>query len=229
MKVFAISDLHLAQSVEKPMDIFGGEWDGYFQKIEADWKSRVCDEDLVLLGGDISWGMRLDEAQADFDLISPFPGKKVVVRGNHDYWWSSLAKISARFSGFTFIQNNAVKFGKVVVAGSRGWSIPTAKSSEEDKKIYAHELLRLKMSLDAAKAKLTDDDVLIALLHFPPFEADFSDTEMTALLEEYGVNIATYGHLHGKGVRAVRKTQKNGVTYYLTSCDLIGNTLVEIL
>ncbi|HKL94662.1 MAG TPA: metallophosphoesterase [Clostridia bacterium] len=228
MKVFAISDLHLSTSVEKPMDIFGEEWQGHFEKIKTDWNARVLDEDIVLLGGDMSWGQTLDEAQSDFDLLKDLKGKKIVLRGNHDYWWSSLSKIKSRFPNFTFLQNNAVKIGNIIVAGTRGWSLANEKSNEEDKKIYARELLRLELSLKCATDKLNEGDILIALLHYPPFEVNFADTEITKLLEKYGVKFATYGHLHGKNVRVAPKLEKNNITYFLTSCDLINNTLVEV-
>ena len=228
MKVFAISDLHLSTSVEKPMDIFGEEWQGHFEKIKTDWNARVLDEDIVLLGGDMSWGQTLDEAQSDFDLLKDLKGKKIVLRGNHDYWWSSLSKIKSRFPNFTFLQNNAVKIGNIIVAGTRGWSLANEKSNEEDKKIYARELLRLELSLKCATDKLYEGDILIALLHYPPFEVNFADTEITKLLEKYGVKFATYGHLHGKNVRVAPKIEKNNITYFLTSCDLINNTLVEV-
>ncbi|MDD4839097.1 MAG: metallophosphoesterase [Clostridia bacterium] len=229
MKVFAISDLHLSTSVEKPMDIFGEEWQGYFEKIKTDWGQRVSDDDLVLLGGDISWGQTLDQAQADFDLLKNLSGKKIVLRGNHDYWWSSLSKIQSRFPDCTFLQNNAIKAGNVVVAGSRGWTIANDNSSDDDKKIFARELVRLELSLKCGQEKMEEGDILIALLHYPPFDATFADTEVTKLLEAYGVKIATYGHLHGKNVRLEPKFEKNGISYLLTSCDLINNTLVEVV
>lgn len=228
MKVFAISDLHLSTSVEKPMDIFGEKWQGHFEKIKADWDNRVDDKDIVLLGGDMSWAKTLDEAQSDFDLLKELKGKKIVLRGNHDFWWASLSKVKARFPDFVFLQNNAEKFGNVVIAGSRGWSIASEKSNDDDKKIYARELQRLELSLKCAKEKQNTDDVLIALLHYPPFEPDFRDTEVTKMLESYGVNFATYGHLHGKNVRVAKRITRNGITYFLTSCDLVCNELVEI-
>lgn len=229
MNVFAISDLHLSESVEKPMDIFGGEWEGHFGKIKEDWEERVTDGDLVLIGGDTSWGLKLEEAKADFDLIQRLPGKKIVIRGNHDYWWSSLKKITDAFPHFTFLQNNSVKIGNFVIAGTRGWTIANDKSSDEDKKIFSRELQRLRLSLDDAVKKAVEGDIIIALMHFPPFDADLKETEVTKILEEYRVNIATYGHLHGKNARVMPKVVKNNISYYLTSCDLIGNRLVKLV
>ncbi len=229
MKVFAISDLHLSSAVDKPMDVFGSQWDNYFEKITADWKERVSQDDVVLIGGDISWGISIEEAAPDFAMLSALPGRKVVLRGNHDYYWNSLGKMRSAFPDFLFLQNNCIRIGNILVVGSRGWTIPTVDSSAEDIKIYNRELLRLKMSLDAMKEQRCDDDFVIALLHYPPFDVLFNDSEVTSLLEEYKVEKVLYGHLHGKNARVNPVVNKNGIDYLLTSCDLIGNKLIEIL
>ena len=229
MKVFAISDLHLSSSVNKPMDIFGPGWDNYFEKITADWKSKVGDDDVVLIGGDISWGISIEEASSDFALLSALPGQKVVLRGNHDYYWNSLSKLRTAFPDFLFLQNNCIRLGNILIVGSRGWTIPSNDTTEEDQKIYNRELLRLKMSLDAMKNQRCDDDIVVALLHFPPFDVLFNDSEVTALLEEYKVDKALYGHLHGKNARVSPVVEKNGIPYLLTSCDLTGNKLINVI
>lgn len=228
MKIFAISDLHLSSAVEKPMDIFGDGWQNHFEKISQDWKSRVSPCDLVLLGGDLSWGLTLDEAQPDYSLIEALPGKKIAVRGNHDYYWNSLSKMRGRFPTFGFIQNNAYREEGVVISGTRGWNIADESSSEEDKKIYLRELQRLELSLTAMTQLRMEGDLAIALLHYPPFGADYADSAVTALLERYNVDKALYGHLHGKNARVTPTLEKNGIEYYLTSCDLIENKLVFI-
>ncbi len=229
MKVFAISDLHLSSAVNKPMDIFGPGWDNYFEKITADWTAKVQNDDIVLIGGDISWGISIEEAAPDFALLSALPGKKVVLRGNHDYYWNSLGKMRTAFPDFLFLQNNCIRLGNVLIVGSRGWTIPTNETTEEDNKIYQRELIRLKMSLDAMKDQRTDEDVVIALLHFPPFDVLFNESEVTTLLEEYKVDKVLYGHLHGKNARVNPIIEKNSIPYHLTSCDLVGNKLVEVL
>jgi predicted phosphohydrolase len=152
-----------------------------------------------------------------------------VLRGNHDYYWNSLSKLRTAFPDFLFLQNNCIRIGNILIVGSRGWTIPTNDSSEEDVKIYKRELMRLKMSLDALKNQRCDDDYVIALLHFPPFDVLFNDSEVTAMLEEYRVDKVLYGHLHGKNARVNPTIEKNGITYHLTSCDLIGNKLIEVL
>lgn len=234
MKVFAISDLHLSTTVEKPMDIFGSDWDNHFEKISADWKSKVSENDIVLLGGDLSWGINIDEARSDYELINTLPGTKIVVKGNHDYYWQSLNKMRSAFPDFGFIQNNSYRIESekengIVIAGTRGWLIPTEASEDHDKEIYNHELLRLRMSLDSAKSKMKDADHLIVMLHFPPFDCEFHSNEMTSILEEYHPETVLYGHIHGKQVRAEKEIVKSGIKYILTSCDLIDNKLINIL
>lgn len=286
MRVFAISDLHLSTTVEKPMDIFGDGWQNHFQKICDDWQEKVTNEDVVLLGGDMSWGMTLEEAIPDYALIDKLKGQKYVIKGNHDYYWNSLSRMSASLPGFKFIQNNAYRIentasdfnntsaqngdtklvsadvsvenditnfeniaspvdgvtetdvdnlaqlditkSSLIIAGTRGWNIPTKDSDADTMKIYKRELQRLKLSLDQAKSLAKDGDRIIAMLHFPPFEADYMDTEVTKTLEEYNVYKVLYGHLHGKNVRVTPRLVKNGIEYILTSCDLVDNKLVEV-
>lgn len=227
MKVFAISDLHLSFSSDKPMDVFGGAWDNYWQKICEDWQSKVDDDDLVLIAGDISWAMTLDNALVDIKEISKLKGIKVFVKGNHDYWWSSLSKIRAALDDKTFvIQNDALKFGGYIIAGSRLWNM--INQTSEDKAINKREAMRLEMSLEKAKALQNEGDVIIGMCHFPPFDATLSDSEYTSIFEKYGVDCVVYGHLHGKDCRAVKYLEKNGIKYYLTSCDQVDNKLVRL-
>lgn len=234
MKVFAISDLHLSTSVEKPMDIFGDGWENHFEKISADWNQKVSADDLVLLGGDMSWGITIEEAKPDFDLVSALPGKKVVVKGNHDLYWNSLSKMKAEFSDYDFLQNNAFRYQAdgdsrgIVVAGTRGWNLPGKDFTEHDQKIYERELIRLELSLEMAKQLFQDGDLFVVMMHYPPFDANYQESEFTKKFEKYGANVVLYGHLHGKGVRVSKHLVKNGITYHLTSCDLIDNKLIEI-
>ena len=234
MKVFAISDLHLSTSVEKPMDIFGDGWQNHFEHISVDWKSKVSSDDLVLLGGDMSWGITIEEAKPDFDLVAALPGKKLVIKGNHDYYWNSLSKMRTALPAFDFLQNDAFRYKAeedtkgIVVAGSRGWNLPGKDFTAEDEKIYQRELIRMDLSLAEAQKLLQDGDLLVVLMHFPPFDATFGESEFTKLFEKYGVKIVLYGHLHGKNVRVTPSLEKNGIRYILTSCDLIKNKLVEV-
>lgn len=230
MKIFAVSDLHLSFSSDKPMDVFGTMWENHFGQIREDWDAKVGDDDIVLLSGDLSWAMTLENALIDIAEVEKLKGKKIIVRGNHDYWWQSytkLARILAEKNIFP-LQNNSIKFGKFVFCGTRGWTLPESNRAEEDEKIYNRELIRYELALNDAKTKLSDGDTLIAMLHYPPFELDNGDSGFTELSEKYGVSKVVYGHLHGRYGRTEIKCEKNGVSYYMTSCDKLGNRLIEI-
>lgn len=230
MSIFAIGDLHLPGGEKKPMDIFGDHWANHFDKIQSDWTARIGADDLVLLPGDTSWAMRLDAAQEDLDAIGALPGTKVLLRGNHDYWWGSIGRVRAALpEGMHALQNDALAFGDTIVCGSRGWVCPgSAAFGEEDAHIYERELARLVMSLDKAQALAREVSArggsprVIAMLHYPPFGERAQPTEVTALLSEYGITDAVYGHLHGPGIAGAFEGPLDGVRYHLTSCDALN-------
>ncbi len=230
MKIYAISDLHISTNTNKPMDVFGGNWVGYLEKIRADWQEKVCDDDLVLIGGDISWAMNIDDAKKDIDFISDLKGKKLLIKGNHDYWWSGIGKVRDILpNNFYALQNDSVRFDGVVICGSRCWSVPGSPDfNEQDMKIYLRETERLKLSLKSAQKLHQEGDKLIALIHYPPFNVKRETSAFTEIFEEYGVDVVVYGHLHGRNVRADKLVIKNGIKYYLTSCDQVDNKLTEI-
>ena len=233
MKVFAVSDPHLSFTAEKPMSIFGAVWENHWEAIAADWLEKVGADDIVLLPGDISWGMTTDEARKDLETIGAMPGKKIYVKGNHDYWWGSLSKVRGILpEGSYCIQNDALKFGKFIFCGSRGWSVPEigVKPDPNDEKLLRREQLRLELSLKAAEKLATGDpqEIKIGMMHFPPFDSRISSTPFTDLFAKYGVKKVVYGHLHGQKCRAELRSVKNDVEYYLTSCDITGNKLVFI-
>lgn len=231
MKVFAISDPHLSFDVNKPMAIFGAVWENHWSEISEDWNSKVSDDDIVLIAGDISWAMRLEEAKHDLELIGALKGKKILIRGNHDYWWSGPSKIKAILPPDMYIiQNDAIRFDGYVFAGSRGWTVPEVgvTPSVEDAKLLERERLRMEMSLKKASELRQEGDKLTAMVHFPPFDSRFCDSCFTELFREYKVDAVVYGHLHGNGCRTVLEYDKCGIKYYLTSCDKVSNRLVEI-
>jgi len=231
LKVFAIGDLHLSFQTDKPMDVFGESWANYEQRIMDDWNARVGDGDVGIIAGDISWAMRLAETAKDFEYLSKLKGTKIIVRGNHDYWWSTISKVRESLpAGVHALQNDAIKIGNVVFAGTRGWRVPERhqKQSGEDKKIYDREILRFEMSLKDAEKKMAKGDKLIAILHYPPFNSLRENSPFTDLCEKYKVAACVYGHLHGKPGRADLSTTKNGRKYYLTSCDQVGFKVVEV-
>ena len=230
MKVFAISDLHLSINNPKPMDIFGPTWEGYVDKIFEDWKAKVSEDDVVLLAGDFSWAMKLEDTKADFDLLKNLPGTKVIIRGNHDYWWKSISSVRNFIpEKFYALQNDALKLGDYIFCGTRLWNLPgmTKMQTEEDEKIYKRELIRLELSLQEAKKMQTAGEKIICVLHYPPYTFNEEDNEVTILLEKYGVNKVVYGHIHAFCKQNL-VLNKNGIVYYLTSCDIVGNKMVEI-
>lgn len=231
MKIYAISDLHISTATNKPMDVFGGNWVGYLEKIHADWKEKVTDDDIVLIGGDISWAMNIEEAIPDIKTLENLKGKKVMIKGNHDYWWSGISKVRDILpKGFYALQNDCVRFDGVVICGSRCWCVPgSPEFTKQDEKIYLRETERLKLSLSAANKVKEIGDKLVALIHYPPFNVHRENSLFTELFESYGVDSVVYGHLHGKNVRADKLVVKNNIKYYLTSCDQVENKLTEIL
>lgn len=230
MKIYAISDLHLSVNNPKPMNIFGSVWDGYLENIETDWQNKVGEEDAVLMAGDLSWAMTLDAAKPDLNFFTSLKGKKVIVRGNHDYWWKSISAVRGSLPADMYaLQNDSLNLGEIIVCGSRGWATPEGKAQlAEDKKIYERELIRFRMSLEDMSKKRSEGQKTIAMIHYPPFNSRFETSPFTEMFSEFEVDAVVYGHLHGKDSRAEPIREKDGVKYYLTSCDLVGNSLVEI-
>ncbi len=230
MNIYAISDLHLSLTSDKPMDIFGGNWEGHFEKIKSDWLATVKDEDIVLISGDISWAMKLEDALVDLRSLAELPGKKVFIRGNHDYWWNGITKLrdSAPNESFYFLQTDAVKIGEYVIVGSRGWTCPgSADYTEQDQKLYLREAERFRLAFKDGNKLFAEGDKKIALIHYPPFNVKKEDTLFTQLFEENKVDKAVFGHIHGSFYFPL-KTEKNGIEYILASCDKVGFRLVKI-
>ena len=225
MKIFAIGDLHLSmgEDIEKPMDIFGGEWVGHAEKLYNNWTESVTDDDIVIVCGDISWGLRLDEAVADLEWIHNLPGTKVFFKGNHDLWWQSAGRLNKMYDDGTmnFMQCKAYIAGDVAICGSRGWICPgTDGFSEHDRKIYDREAARLRLSLEEGKKQGIKK--IIGVLHYPPTNDKHQASDFTRLMEEYGVKTCVYGQLHGKDVFPNGlKGIYNGVEYRLVSLDYL--------
>lgn len=216
MAVFAISDLHLPAR-QKPMDVFGAHWANHFDKISEDWRARVRNEDIVLLPGDLTWAMHLEEAMEDVRRVGEMPGKKLILRGNHDYWWSAIGRVRRAFPENMFaIQNDAMLLDGILFAGTRGWTIPGADADPDDVRIYNRERLRLEMSMKAAR-RIDANAPIVAMLHYPPLMESakgFSD-----ILENYGVADCVYGHLHGASIAGAVRGLRGGVRYHQVSCD----------
>ncbi len=228
MKIFAIGDLHLSfnETIDKPMDKFGPGWEGHPGSISDAWHEMVSDEDVVLIPGDISWALKLSEAMDDFEWIHNLPGLKIISKGNHDLWWGRINYLNSLYDDIIFLQNDCYTLDEcgIVIAASRGWPYPGSDEyTDHDEKIYARELGRMRMGLDAAKAKAPDYKI-IACLHYPPSAADGRETEFTKVLEEYGVWKCVYGHLHGMPAfeRGIKGSVR-GVEYMLVSLDYLGS------
>ena len=220
MALFAISDLHLPLGIEKPMNIFGKNWENYVSRIEENWQNTVSQDDTVVLAGDFSWATYLEESKKDFEFLNRLKGKKIMLKGNHDYWWGTLNKLkefteSNGFSDIEFLQNNSFMYKDISICGSRGWTSPQLKGSEEDLKIYERELMRLELSLKSAK----NPEKIFAFTHFPPLMRDFSETSVSELLKKYGVSKVIYGHIHSSGIKNAFEGVRDGIEYMLVSAD----------
>ena len=218
MKVFALADLHLSGSVNKPMDVFGPAWDNHLTRIQTAWSETVGPEDLVLIPGDISWAMRLEEAQTDLETIAALPGTKLLLRGNHDYWWNSLSKVRAALpEGMYALQNDAFTFGNLVIVGSRGWVCPGSSGFDDavDSPVYEREVIRLGLSFSHAQ----EGRPILCMMHYPPFNERRKPSGFTATIEQFGTKHVVYGHLHGKACRNAFEGERNGVQYTLCSAD----------
>lgn len=197
MALYAISDLHLALSTDKPMDVFGARWANYMERLNEQWRLAVTGEDTVIMPGDISWATYLDNAVEDFAMIDSLPGKKIISKGNHDYWWTTMNKLEGflaanKFSTISFMHNNSFKVGNNVICGTRGWNIPGDDGfNAEDRKIYNRELQRLELSLKSSM--VLPGERLIVAMHFPVFNSKGVFSDFLEIMQRYGVNLCIYG------------------------------------
>jgi len=218
--IYAIGDLHFDFSKEKPMDIFGENWTNHEEKIITNWKGLVKEDDLVILPGDITWALRLNEAKSDLSRIDSLPGRKLILKGNHDYWWGSLSKLnSLGLESISFLQNNSYIYNGYGIAGTRGW---IAKDNDDfnadDEKIFNRELSRLKLSLES----MENVDKKIAIVHYPPFNIFLSPNEFVDIMKSHGVDICLYGHLHSEGHKYAVEGFIDGIDFHCVSSDYIN-------
>lgn len=218
MSLYAIGDLHLSLGSEKPMDVFGGRWENYVEKIEYGFSS-LCDEDTTVLCGDVSWGMSLDDALPDFKFIDKLPGRKIILKGNHDYWWTTASKAKKLFEEndiktIVFLHNNFFEYENIAICGTRGWFFEESKSKEHDRKILNRELMRLEASLKAAGEREK-----YVFLHYPPKYYGYECPEILELLQKYSVRHCYYGHIHGSGCALALNGWQNGTEFSLVSAD----------
>ena len=219
MSLYVLGDPHLSFGVDKPMDIFQG-WGNYVERLEKNWKEIISDEDTVVLAGDISWGMNLNEALDDFRFIDSLPGRKIMLKGNHDYWWDTKTKIERFFAQndittISVLFNNAYRVGDIAICGTRGWFYD-AKDSQ-DTKVINREAGRLRISIEAAK-QLGGE--IVVFLHYPPVFAGRECPEMMNVLFEYDIKKCYYGHLHGKKTASLATVGNyKGIEFKLIACD----------
>jgi len=230
MAVYALGDLHLSHTRPKPMDIFGSGWDNHPQKVWENWNRVVQSGDLTIVAGDISWALQLRDAAEDLAWLAKLNGQKLLLRGNHDYWWSSISKVRQNLpSGIFALQNDHYPWGRWAVCGTRGWICPGEEgfNSDQDEKIYRRELLRLQISLEsAAQSGFTE---IIVALHFPPYNRLGQPSGFTDLLKQYGVKYCVFGHIHDQGRERVFQGERDGVVYSFVAADSANFTPVLIL
>lgn len=220
MSLFAIGDLHLSLDGSKSMDVFGGRWTDYQQKIERGF-SLLTEEDVCVLCGDLVWGMTMEAAREDFLFISRLPGKKIILKGNHDYWWSTAAKAYRFFEengmeNMQILNNNCYEYGEYAICGTRGWFFEEERGDEHDRKIMLREVGRLEASLKAAGERKK-----LVFLHYPPIYQGYECPEILSLLAQYRVERCYYGHIHGKGHSAAFQGERNGTVFRMVSADYL--------
>lgn len=219
MALYAIGDLHLCLGAPKPMDIFGGAWVGYMDKLK-EGLSVITENDTTVLLGDLSWALGLEEAKADFDWMNEhIPGRKIILKGNHDYWWNTVAKFNRfcaenGFENFHILNNNCFDYDGVAICGTRGWFFEEERSGEHDEKVFKRELIRLETSLKAA-----GEQEKMVFLHFPPRYKGYECTEILELLKKYEVRQCFYGHLHGASHSLAQEGLWDGVQFRLVAAD----------
>ena len=222
MRLFAIGDLHMPGGNDKPMDVFGSHWDRHFFHIGENWREMVGDEDTVLIPGDISWAMNLEDAVPDLQAIGELPGKKVLCKGNHEYWWNSISRVRSILpAGMSALQHDAMDLGICVVCGTRGWVFPTDRVplEEQDAKICNREIQRLNLALDDAE-RIAPGKPILVMMHYPPLLQSDRQTVFTEVLEaRKNIRCVVYGHLHGDAFRNAFTGEKQGIHYEAVSCD----------
>ena len=240
MSIYVIGDLHLSFHENKPMDIFGENWKGHEEKIRKDWINKVTEKDLVILPGDFSWSTYLKDTYDDFNYLNSLPGKKLLLKGNHDYWWTTLKSMrnflkENSFENIDFIFNNAYEFENYIIAGTRGWS----QTEEENEKFLNRETQRLEMSLKQAKEiqekKLQEENIekeIIVFMHYPPITntqvEKKEETSFIKIMKKYNIKKCYYGHLHGTAIKEAVEQEYQEINFKLVSADKLGFKLLRI-
>lgn len=234
MSIYVIADLHLSFLQNKPMDIFGDNWENHADKIKNNWIQKVQENDYVILPGDFSWATYLEDTKKDFDYLASLPGKKILLKGNHDYWWTTLKSMrnflkEKGFKNIDFLYNNGYCVEDKVIVGTRGWNI---LDNEEDSKMIKRESARIELSIQDGIQKYGNDKEIIAFLHYPPITQNTiyknEENEFIRVLKKYGIKKCYYGHLHGNSYKDAIIGKVNGIDYQLISADYLDFDLVKI-
>ena len=227
MSIYIIGDLHLGFAENKPMDIFG--WGNHIEIIEKDWKEKVKEDDTVILAGDFSWATYLEDTKMDFEYINKLPGKKILLEGNHDYWWNTLSKMRTfidenKFSNIDFLRNNGYLIEDKIIVGTRGWSFTESDNSE---KMISRELIRFENSIQDGISKQKNNEEIIAVFHYPPIAKGVS-SPFLEMMKKYNINRCYYAHLHGKSHQEAIQGEIEEIDFKLISSDYLGFKLVKI-
>lgn len=234
MSIFVIGDLHLSFNNPKPMDIFGDNWSGHEEKIRSNWIENVKENDLVILPGDFSWETYINDTKLDFEFLNSLPGKKLLLKGNHDYWWTTVTSMrnflkENNFTDIDFLYNNSYEFEDKIICGTRGWSII---DEEADKKLINRELIRLEISLQDGINKYGTDKEIIVFMHYPPITKakiiSKQEAEFVKLMKKYNVKRCFYGHLHGASITDAIEGEVEGIEFKLVSADELDFKLLKI-
>lgn len=235
MSIYTIGDLHLSFSENKPMDIFGDNWKGHEEKIKNNWIENVKPNDLVILPGDFSWSMYLKDTYKDFEFLNNLPGKKLLLKGNHDYWWTTVTSMKKylnenEFSNIDFLYNNSYEYEDCIIVGTRGWS--NTGGEKEDKKLLKREALRLELSIKDGIQKYGKEKEIIAFMHYPPLtKENITNNEMTEfikIMKEYNIKKCYYGHLHGTSIKESIEGNHFGIELKLVSADGLDFKLLKV-
>lgn len=236
MSIYIIADLHLSFNRPKPMSIFGENWENHEEKIKKDWLKKVSKDDTVLLLGDFSWAMHLQDTFKDFEYLNNLPGKKIMLRGNHDYWWNTITSMQkflqeSNFKNIEFLQNNSIEVENKIICGTRGWTLANV-DSENSKKMIQRECIRLELSIKDAIEKCENEEEIIVCMHYPPIlKANILNNEMTdfvRILKKYNISKCFYGHLHGTSINEAVRGETFGIDFNLVSADGLDFKLLKL-
>ena len=234
MAIYVIADLHLSLKHPKPMDIFGDNWANHEQKIREDWLAKVHENDLVILPGDFSWETYLKETDKDFEYLNNLPGKKLMLKGNHDYWWTTISSMrnylkENNFENIDFIYNNSYEFENYLIAGTRGWSV----KEEGNEKMLNRECVRLELSLKSAVEKYGTEKEILVFMHYPPITASDlqqnQESDFVRIMKKYNVKRCFYGHLHSNSIKDAVEGNYFGIDFKLVSSDGLNFKLLKIM